>query len=130
MMRPTSSHPSGVFTATLVPENIVLPTDSNGDQIQAGGGLGLFPTPLTTTSTGADSDPAKGKIKLVVADAGKEIKVYGSLSDISNVSAITLRDLNYPAVFTLRGTPTAATGSLTPQLTTSPAIMQTLTLGQ
>jgi hypothetical protein len=99
-----------VFTAILSPQNIVLPEDegnlagtgasANDSQIQAGGGASLYPTPIP-------GDPAKGKVVFTITDGGREIKVTGVLSHISNVTAVTLHDTNSPAAFTLRGSTTS-----------------------
>jgi hypothetical protein len=103
----SSQSKADVFVAKLTPQQVVLPQDLGnptqegtlGDpaQIQGGGGVALFPTPIP-------GDPAKGEVTFTITDAGKEIKVTGSLSHISNVSAVTLHDMNYPAAFPLRGT--------------------------
>ncbi len=101
-------HPGVVFTAILSPQNVVLPEDegnppgtgTNVSQIQGGGGASLYPTPIP-------GDPAKGKIVFTITDGGREIKVTGVLSHISNVTAVTLHDTNNPAAFTLRGSTTS-----------------------
>jgi hypothetical protein len=111
---PHSSHHRAiapdVYTAILSPENIVLPEDqgnptgtgtsANVSQIQGGGGASLYPTPIP-------GDPAKGKIVFTIAGGGKEIKVTGVLSHISNVTAVTVHDTNSPAAFALRGSTTS-----------------------
>jgi len=99
-----------VFVAYLRPDQVVLPQDqgnpaespslSGPSQIQGGGGAALFPTPLP-------DDPARGTIKFTITNGGKEITVTGSLSHISNVSAVTLHDTNFSSAFALRGSTTS-----------------------
>ncbi len=106
----TDPHPADVFSAVLLPGNVVLPFDEGNpagtgastaeSQIQGGGGGSFFPTPIP-------GDPAKGKIVFAIADGGTEIKVTGRLSHISNVVAVTLHDTNDPAAFALRGSTTS-----------------------
>jgi hypothetical protein len=113
--------PQNVFVATLTPGNVVLPLDFDKTQIEAGGGGALFPTPPA-------DDPARGKIVFTVT--GNEIKVSGSLSHISNVTAITIHDLNYPAAFPLRGTttsPATQPPALPPGTPAIPATVTTVT---
>jgi hypothetical protein len=107
---PTRSSGDTTFVAWLTPGGVQLPFDLNGDQIQGGGGATLYPLPVTPPPT----DPAKGLVSLTITDGGKEINVFGSLSRISNVTAVTLHDLQYHAVFTLRGSPSSQTGQTPP----------------
>ncbi len=98
------------FVANLSPGQVVFPTDEGNpaeslgltgpSQIQGGGGAAPFATPPA-------NDPARGRIAFTIANGGKEIKVVGSFSHISNISAVTLHDLNYPAVYPLRGSTTS-----------------------
>jgi len=104
---PHISEPS-VFVAKLSPLNVVLPLDAKGDQIQGGGGAAMYPLP-------GPNDPATGTVKFAVADEGKAINVSITLSHISNVSAITIHDLNDPAVYALRGS-TAVQGGQAPAI--------------
>ena len=122
----------------LTPTKILLPFDSGGvdasgnrlppAQVEGGGGAALFPTPAT------NSDPASGKIKFTITHHGSEIEIVGTLSDISNVSAVTVHDLKYPATLALRGstTPTAGQPATVPATTIPLATVNTFqtTTGQ
>jgi hypothetical protein len=77
--------PSGAgatFTAILTPSGVEVPSS------------GTPAKPIAAVPVA--SDPARGKITLTVGGHGQELWVAGSLSHISNVSAVTLHDLKYP----------------------------------
>ena len=105
-----------VFVAPLTPGNVVLPRDAAGDQIEGGGGAAAYALPPL-------NDPATGRVVFTIH--GDEIKVTGTLSHISNVSAVTVHDLNYPAVFPLRAStasPATQPPALQPDTPTIPAV--------
>jgi hypothetical protein len=75
-------HAPTVFTATLTPAGVVVPDDS----------VTKKPIAAKPDST----DPASGKIVFTLSRNGQELWVVGKLSHISNVSAVTVHDLNFP----------------------------------
>jgi hypothetical protein len=61
-------------------------------RVALSGAATVFVAPLVLTTTAATfPDRATGAVKLVSGHAPSQIKVYGSLSNISNVSAVVLR---------------------------------------
>ena len=71
-------------------------------------------------------DPAHGKISFRVSRGGGEIDVVGKLSQISNVSAVTLHDLKYPGYSytdTAVTPPTLTIANYTNQIGTTVAVL-------
>ncbi len=104
------SHAQILFVAKLSPSNVVLPLDAQGYQIQGSDGGAMYPLPSPGPSSPGQvnpADPARGTVKFYITGGGQQIDVSITLSRISNVSSIALNDLDYPAVFPLRGATTS-----------------------
>jgi hypothetical protein len=78
LQQPKHGRSQTIFVAILSPKNIVAPQIAN--------------PPKTPPAT----DPASGRMTFTLTKHGQTIDVSGRFSNISNVSAVTLNDLNYP----------------------------------
>jgi hypothetical protein len=95
-----TAHKASIFTANLTTAAVVLPVEPGGTQITGANGAPLYPLP---GQIAGQKDRSKGFVQLAIADNGTAIKISGRLHNISNVSAITLRDLDYPAIYIASG---------------------------
>jgi len=91
--RPANPDRATSFVANLTPSGIIAPLDATVAAGKPNKPIAPRPGSLAPPNP---PDPARGKVRFTLSHDGKELDVVGKLSNISNVSAVTLHDLDFP----------------------------------